>query len=409
MKTTLSILLCAFVIHSGFAKESPAELNIATAQKLVSERPGDAGVYPPLALALAARARETADVEFYAKAMAAVQKSLALEPDNFAARKAEAWILLGQHEFQKALEITRALNKRSGDDPMVYALRTDAAIETGNYDEAETAAQWALDMDQGAVPGLTRAAYLRELFGDLDGAIELMKLAFNRIRSTDSENQAWLLTHLGHLFLLKNETEKAEQAQLSALEAFPGYHYALANLAHVRTAQGDYKAALELHRQHYAAAAHPENLYELAVAMRRAGENEEADKAFAEFEEAALSESQNVDNANRELVSYYVDEAKDPVEALRVAEVEMGHRQDYRTRQAYAWALHAGGQKEKAYDEIKTALAIGVKYPVMQYQAGIIARDAGDKESAKKLLQASIYQAPQSSEAKLAKIALESL
>ena len=369
------------------AAKTPAETKIDNALKVVEAKPGEASVYAPLAFAYASRARETANGDYYLKGMEAVEKALKIDPKNYDARKAEAWILLGQHEFQKALEMTRALNKRSGDDPMVYAMRTDAAIETGNYKEAEEAAQWSLDMDAGGVPGLTRAAYLREHFGDFDGAIDLMKKSFNRVRSSDTEERAWILTHIGHLYLLKGEASAAERAHVEALKIFPDYHYALLNLAHTKSAQGKKEEALELHRRHYAAAGHPENLYELAKAMREAGKDSEADKAFSEFEKAALEESVHVDNANRELTAYYIDEANNPAEALRVANLEMANRQDWRTLYAHARALHANKRFKEARDSMSQALEVGVMVPEMQYHAGIIARDAGDRSAAKAYLE----------------------
>ncbi|MGJ8696718.1 MAG: tetratricopeptide repeat protein [Verrucomicrobiaceae bacterium] len=388
---------------------SPAELKIAAATKRVEASPEKADLYAPLAMAYAARARETADGEFYSAGMEAVEKALQLEPNNFPALKAEAWILLGQHEFQKALGKSRELAKRAGDDAMVHAMQTDAAIETGNYAEAETAAQWALDMDPGGAPGLTRAAYLREHYGDFDGAIDLMKKAFNRIRPAELEDRAWLLTHLGHLFLLKNELKAADAAHQEALKLFPDYHYALFNLAEVRTAQGDFDRALALHRRHFEAAPHPENQYYLAKALKRAGKDDEAAKAFAEFEKGALNESTNVDNANRELTEYYAEFAGKPAEALRIARIEMGNRQDFRTLWAYALALHANGKFSEARDQMDRALAVGVKYPAMQYHAGLIARDGGDRGAAKKFFKASLTQAPVSEVSREAREALEKL
>ena len=66
---------------------------------------------------------------------------------------------------------------------MVYGMLTDANIELGKYAEAEKSAQWMLDLRPGNIPALTRAAYLRELFGDIEGALELMQQAFGRCRT----------------------------------------------------------------------------------------------------------------------------------------------------------------------------------------------------------------------------------
>ncbi len=56
-----------------------------------------------------------------------------LAPDNFDALKVQAWLLLGRHEFGKALELATTLNKRTPDDITVYGYLADANAELGNY------------------------------------------------------------------------------------------------------------------------------------------------------------------------------------------------------------------------------------------------------------------------------------
>ena len=60
------------------------------------------------------------------------------------------------------------------DDVLVYGFLVDGYTELGRYADAEKAAQWMLDIRPGNVPALTRASHLRELFGDHEGAVELM-------------------------------------------------------------------------------------------------------------------------------------------------------------------------------------------------------------------------------------------
>jgi tetratricopeptide (TPR) repeat protein len=85
------------------------------------------------------------------------------------------------------------------DDLLLYGFMTDANAELGNYADAEAACQWMLDLRPGNIPALTRAAYLRELFGDIDGAIELMSKAYDRTPPLEYEDRAWTLTQLAHL------------------------------------------------------------------------------------------------------------------------------------------------------------------------------------------------------------------
>ena len=352
--------------------ETPAQRKMAIAQRKIARDPKHFHGYNELALALTQRARETADPQFYLQADAAVTTSLALAPDNFEALKVRTWSLLGQHRFAAALAVATALNTKVPDDLMVYGMLTDANIELGKYDDAERSAQWMLDLRPGNIPALTRAAYLRELFGDIEGAIELMQQAFNRMPYQESEDRAWVLTQIGHLELVRGKPATAEQVLAQALELFPNYHYALGQLADVRTAQKRFTDAAALQQQRYTVAPHPENRYELAEAQARAGLTAQAAKSYVAFEAGARAEMMKDDNANRELISYFAGAGKKPAEALKLAEQEMARRGDVYTREAYAWALFKNGRRADARREIATVLAVGVQHPRVLERAAAI-------------------------------------
>ena len=355
---------------------SPAQRDIERAQQVVSGAPQTPTGYNDLAMALARRARETSDPAYYARAHQAIDQSLALEKDNLGALRARAWVLLGQHDFAAALKLARTLNQRVPDDVMVYGLLTDASVEMGDYAEAEKACQWMLDLRPGNLPALTRAAYLRELFGDVTGALMLMNDALAQLPPSETEDRAWILTQIGHMHLMDGRPEAAERASREALAAFPGYHYALGQLARVREAQGRFAEAVDLFQQRQVGAPHPENLYELAASLKRAGRKSEAAAAFARFEKEALRESEGTDNANRELIFYYVDHARRPAQALRLAEAEVARRRDVYTVAAYAWALNANGKKAEARKQMQAALAVGLRDPKMLRQAAVIGIDS---------------------------------
>ncbi len=386
--------------------KTPAGEKIASALIAIEANPKSTDAHNALALALTRRARETADPDFYDRATIEVNESLRLDPDNFDARRIETWIALGNHEFSQALELARALVKRRPDDVLSYALLTDACIETGKYEEAEKAAQWALDMRPGEISGLTRAAYLRELFGDIQGAVDLMQSAYAKIAPSEVEDRAWILTQFAHLQLLDGKPNIAEPALGDALKLFPGYHYALGNMVKVRTAQKRYEDAVVAAREFVAAAPHPENLFVLGEALWRAGQTDKARVVFSDFESQAMAESEGADNANRELVFYYVNYANRPIEGLRVARIEMSRRQDIFTRNAYAWALQANGELEAAVVEIGKTLAIGYRDPVICYHAGIIAQKSGDQQKAMKYFNESLKLADPSEVSDLVRLAI---
>ena len=392
----LTILLAATLIaqaqttKTAAVKLSPAERNIAAARALIDKNPKNYEAYNGLALALARRARETSDPNFYKQGEAALQKSFEISPGNFDGKRIQVWLLLGKHEFAAALDEARKLNKRTPDDVMVYGFLTDANVELGNYADAESAANWMMKLRGANQPALTRVAYLRELFGDLDGALELMNMAYQSNSPSQVEDGAWILTQMAHLHLAMGDTVQAEKELQQALAMFPGYHYALGNLAKVRIQQKRYPEAVALLQQRYDAAPHAENLYELAVALQLAGRHEDAQKAFAEFEQKSLKETNIGDNSNHELIMYYADYANAPEKALSVAQREIARRRDIHTLDCYAWALYKNGQYSEARKQIETALAVGVRDASIFHHAGEIALKAGDKAAAERYLQQAV-------------------
>lgn len=402
----LMVALTASSARAGEPAASPAQKRIEQAQGLIARDPGRCQGYNDLGLALARRARETADPSFYAQAEQAIQKCLVLSPDDLEALKVRAWVLLGQHRFADARELATALNKRIPDDLMVYGLLTDASVELGDYRQAESACQWMLDLRPGNVPALTRAAYLRELFGDIEGALELMGMAFDGTPTSEVEDRAWILTQTAHLRLRAGRSEQAEKLLHQALVLFPDYHYALAQLARVEAARGRHVEAAALLRRRYEAAPHPENLYDLAEALERAGRRGEARATFAEFERRALAETDRADNSNHELVLYYADRAGRPADALAVARHEIERRRDVHTLDGYAWALCRNGKHAEAQRAIDEALGVGVREARILYHAGVIASKLKQKAKAVEYLRQSLDLDPASEVARLAREAL---
>ena len=399
MKLSIALLL-TLVTGLGFAQSrpepaaitlSPAERTIAQAQRLIEKNPKNFEAYNALALAFSRRARETSDPAFYTRCEEALEKSFEISPDNFDGRRTHVWLLLGKHEFAAAREEAKVLNQKMPDDVMIYGFLTDANVELGDYPAAEKAAQWMLDLRPANLPGLTRAAYLRELYGDIDGAIELMTMAYESTPPSEREDAAWILTQIAHLKLATGQTNEAERLLQQALTMFPAYHYALGNLAKVRIQQKRYGQAVDLLQQRYKAAPHAENLFDLAEALQLSGRRDEAQQAFKEFEQKSLLETKGADNSNHELIFYYADYANNPAQALQVAQMEYVRRQDVFTRDSYAWALFKNGRYKEASEQIQTALNVGIRDARIFRHAGEIALKSGNAEQASHYLQLAAY------------------
>lgn len=383
MKLTLSLTALMAVLGVGLvgptatrggegSSPSPAERKIAAARELIALDPSKVKGYNDLAMALARRARETADPTHYDQAGKALAESRKLSPGNLETERIDVWILLGKHEFARALETAQALNRKVPDDVMTYGMLVDAYVELGEYGKAEESAQWMINLRPGSVPALTRTAYLREIWGDVEGALESMTDALEQIPPRESEERAWILTHMAHLHLLAGRIDRARSLADEALTLFPDYHYALAELARVYERRGDHAREAQRLADRFRVAPHPENLFAWAEALVRAGRTGEAQSRFAEFERLARAEMNGPDNANRELALYLVDHAKRPAEAVTIMEREMAWRRDIHTLDVYAWALFAAGRKDEARRHIADAIKVGTIDPQIRRHATAI-------------------------------------
>ena len=254
----------------------------------------------------------------------------------------------------------------------MYGFLTDAHIELGNYKEAEEACQWMLDLRPGNVPALTRAAYLRELFGDIEGSIELMTAAYQRTPPNESEDRVWLLTQLGHLEWTAGRFENAERLLDEALKVLPDYHYALANLAKLRTAQNRHEEAAALLKRRYDNAPHPENLYDLAEALDRAGRAAEAGTAYAEFETRALKAGRGAGTTRTGSWSFTMRSTRITL-AKRFASPEWSPRA---VRTYTHWMHRHGLARERraasGTDQCEPRLAVGTKDPDVLARAKVV-------------------------------------
>lgn len=389
--------------------KSPAEIKITWARNILRDKPQNVAAHNALAMALARRARETGEPAFYDEALGSIRKSLELAPGNYEARRNRAWILLGQHEFAKALEEATALNKECPDDLLVYGFLTDAYVELGRYDEAEKACQYMLDLRPGTVPGLTRAAYLRELFGMIPGAIALMKESFDAIGNGEVEERAWVLTQIAHLELLRGGLDPAREAITSAFKLVPGYHYALAQDLECKSQAGELEAAVDAASLLVKSVPHPEHYLALGKALERAGRAELAKEAVEHFVTSAREESENTDNCNRDLIFHLAEDASTAKEALKIALSEFDKRKDIFTRHALAFALLKSGDAHRARTEIELALRPGYRDAQILYHAGLIASAEKDHDAARAYFEQSLAMNPRARTAHETRAALEAV
>ncbi len=376
----MSKLLLTVLVTSVVSAQvvSPVDARIAAAQQQVKAKPQSATSYDELAAALIRKARDYRDPALYAKANAAVDQALKLSKDEYDAQKLRAAILLGRDQPQDALTLSTALHNKVPDDLAGWSLLVDANVALGNYDAAEKAAQWILDLRPGSALGFEKAAGLRELFGDVEGSVEFYDEAIRRTSQNDGDQRAWLLTQKARLLLSAGNTKAATDMLAQATRLFPDSQLALAAKAQVSTAEGNFAEAAKLCEQRYQTVPSAANLYDWAEALAKAGQTEAASVEFKKFE------MQKPQDATLQLISYYADRKNDPAQALALASKRAEMRHDAATLEVYAWALYRNAKFDEAKAQMEKALAVGLRNSVYFCQAARIAASANDGAAAER-------------------------
>ena len=257
------------------AQAKPFDRQLQKIQSAIEKSPADPNGYNMLCAAYLKKARETGDFGFNARAEAALNRSFELNSsaDNYEAIRLKAMLLLAYHRFGEALEAARRAQEIQPRDPQNYGAMTDALVELGDYPGAFKAAQTMMDIKPGT-SSYSRVSYLRELQGDTQGAIELMRAAAEA--TGDPETAAWCRVHLGDLLINSGKAAIADHEFDNALRIFPDYYLALAGKARARLAVGDTDSAITYYKQAQERVPLPETAIALGDIYAKLGRADEA-------------------------------------------------------------------------------------------------------------------------------------
>lgn len=293
--------------------------------------------------------------------------------------------LHNQHRFKEAEALASRLATQRGLS-FDYGLLGDILLDQGKLDQAAEAYQEMVDLRPG-MRSYSRAAQLRWLKGDLQAALELMRLATRAASPRDAEAAAWSYARLALFELQAGDAELASRASDQALDLVPEYAPALLARGRILLAQGRASEAAEALRRASQLNPLPEYGWVSSEAFRAAGRPEEARAAEQLLAQRALAEDP------RTLALYLATRGEQVEKAVDLARQEIKRRQDIYTYDALAWALQAQGEVEQARKAIQSALAEGTQDARIFLHAGVIEARAGVlDEAARHLDQAKALQ-----------------
>jgi tetratricopeptide (TPR) repeat protein len=221
-------------------KEKVAEL-----KQKIAKKPEDTKLRLQAATIFIAEQRITGEHHFY---YAAIEKILdgilSLDPNNFEAKVYKASLRMSQHQFADAKKLAEEARAINPNNAYVYGILVDANVELGNYAEA-VAVSDKMQTIKPSLESYSRASYLREIYGDNNGAIEAMKLAVIA-GLPGSEPQCWSRNILGDLYYNAGKMKEAEETYTENLTLRPSYAPSMAGMAKIETQKKNYAKAIAL-------------------------------------------------------------------------------------------------------------------------------------------------------------------
>jgi tetratricopeptide (TPR) repeat protein len=354
---------------------------VAEMERRLALSPTDQTAALEYAGALLRLARVSGDAILPIRAEQALVRALNADRRQHEVRRMLAGVYLSQHRFAEALqEADRALARRA-DDSWVHGVRADALIELGRYDEGFDAIDRMNALKPDAA-SYARASYARELQGDRNGALDLMRMAAEATPASDVEAAAWHRTQIGYLLRDGGDLAGARREFAAAERAFAGYPLASDGAARVAAATGDLASALAIVFARIETRPLASDHAFAGDLLARLGRAEEAERQFRLAEAAWRADAPEPTR----LARFMVERGRRPAEALRIASAVWAGQQDIFTADAMAWAHFQLGDAARAEAFAREALRTGTKDRVIRYHAAAIQSALGRRSEARALV-----------------------
>ena len=345
-------------------------------------------------------ARVTGDHAYYDQAaLELLDDVIKNEPQNFDALCCKATVLMSQHHFTEGLEIAKQALPINPNSAFIYGLLCDGYVELGKYTDAVKMSDKMISI-RPDIRSYARVSYLREIHGDLQGAIVAAKLAV-AAGYPGLEQTEWTRMILAHLYENTGSLDSAEIQYKTALAERPDYPFAIAGLGHIAKLKGNYIVAISAYEKakttisEYSFADELTDLYKLNNEPRKANRSsQEVIAMLSPLSDVDESSSAHGHYADKELAYAYL-KVPNTEKALEHAMIEYERRPDnIDVCETVAWVNYKKGNFTEANKMIDKALKTKCQNPTLLCRAGLIKIKAGQKEVGQTLIQKAVQTNP---------------
>jgi tetratricopeptide (TPR) repeat protein len=274
----------------------------------------------------------------------------------------KASVQLSQHQFAEARKTGEAALRINATEAGIYGVLVDANVELGDYAKAVEMADRMIAI-RPDIRSYSRVSYLREIHGQVPGAIEAMKLAV-AAGYPGLEQTEWARLTLGGLYERYGQLDSAMFHYNVALSARPNYPFALAALAQAKAKKGDKAEAEKLLLQ--ACDMIPEvGFYVDWAMMEQAKGNQAKVEALTKDILAMLEDDvRSGHSMDLEYANLYLNLLGKPEQALPYAQKEYALRPENIDVNRLLAQIHLKmGQRDKAAEHLAKALRTQSKDP----------------------------------------------
>jgi tetratricopeptide (TPR) repeat protein len=348
-------------------KEKVAELKAKLAGK-----PEDVKTRLQLATIFITEQRITGEHHFYYPAIEKILNGiLSFDPKNFEATVYKASLKMSQHQFAEAKKLAEEARAINPSNAYIYGILVDANVELGDYKMA-IAMSDSMQKIKPSLESYARASYLREIYGDYNGAIEAMKLAV-QAGLPSSEPQCWSRNILGDLYYNINKLDDAASAYAENLAMRKSYAPSMAGLAKVEMKRKNYARALALldsANKIMPQASYDEQKADVYSAM---GDTKKAMDTYASVQKALTADANSGHHSvSLELARVFI-KANAWDSAKKYATMEYNLRpNNIEVNNEMAWIAYNQKDMPKAKEYLTAAMATGSKNPELLKRAMLI-------------------------------------
>jgi tetratricopeptide (TPR) repeat protein len=401
-KSTVIILIIAIISLTGsliykYSKpqteqnpnQSTIDKNIERLESEQSKNPSSKTAITLSSLYLQ-KVRETADISYYQKVDSLMESSLKSDSNNAEIYGVQSSVALGRHNFKLGLELANKAITLNPSRAFYYGLATDAHIELGQYNEAVESVQKMIDT-RPDLASYSRVAYVRELFGKIDGENGAKKALSEAIEagSNFQENIAWNYVELAKLNIRTNLSEAIKNIEASQ-QINKDYPPALDELAKILYFQNKIDEAKAKAEQAVSLLPIAQYATTLGDIYQSEGNIQKANQQYALAKIAYEKSTKSGVNTDQEFALFLTERNLETDKALTKAQNAFKERPSNTSGAILAWALLKNNKVEEAIKQIDQALEpVGKNDAMISFIAGSIYAQKGDNKKAKQFLETS--------------------